>query len=128
MKTCPTCGTYYPDKLSCPRCRVEVAAKEHNAEVDEVNPHKVNRLNDDILQRYIDTAVAQLDHLDPIMGYDLQFVCAVRPVDGGMLTKLYNDALERCNEWASGATIRMGWNNVLDCMAEISKHSQKGGV
>ena len=81
------------------------------------------------LQHFIDLAVGQLDYLDPILGYDLQFVCATRPIDGGMFTCFYEQVLERANVWPQG-TMRQAWSNVLDCLAEISnsEHVRKAGV
>jgi len=85
-------------------------------------------MNAATLQGFIDTAIGQLDHLDPILGYDLQWVCAVRPIDNGQLKVIYDECLKRANEWPGGSTVRMAWNNVLDCLIEISHSTVKGGI
>lgn len=72
-----------------------------------------------MIQKYIAIATGQLDYLDPILGMDLQFICST--MDSGMLTTLYNECLARANVWPHGATIRLAWCNVLDCLTEIGR-------
>lgn len=84
-------------------------------------------MTEETLQGFIDTAIAQLDYLDPIMGHDLQFICATRPIDNGMLKVLIDECLERANIWPQ-CIMRQAWNNVLDCLSSISDSAEGVGV
>ena len=138
---CLMCNCFHPESLSCvdwenlKRAGAEAVAKAGAKNgPDPADTKKVlaavDAHNDKeaAIQKWVDLAVAQLDHLNPIYGFDLLHVCAVRPIDGGMLTTLYNEMLEDANVWGSGTTIRKAWANVLDCMAEISQHTRKAGI
>jgi hypothetical protein len=72
------------------------------------------------LNSWFEITINQLNHLDPILAIDLEYI-RDETGDVGQVMWIWSECLTRVNVWGFGTTIRQAWLNAMTGLFEITR-------